>query len=274
MKRGYVKLWRKSLESLIFENEKGWKVWSWCLMKASHTDRTALIGRQKLNIKKGQFIMGSLTAKEQLRMAVSTIWYWLDFLEKEKQVVIKKTNKYSIITIQNWCDYQEVENKSDTNDITNRTQIGTDKNDIRITKNEKNISAKPKSPREWANLRRAEIGKAPLVSKQSPKQKAVFKELSQVDDVIQKHRKLAEAETGADYSFMDEDKNPQARRLIALTIPKVEKRGKTMDDYLEFLKTDEFARKKDFNPLVCYTESMFVNFIIGKKQNGNHTYGG
>ena len=46
---------------------------------------------------------------------------------------IKKTNKYSIITIKNWDKYQEVGNKTESNQESNKKQIRTNKNE----KNEK-----------------------------------------------------------------------------------------------------------------------------------------
>ena len=102
MEQGWVKLHRKLLESLTFENEKCLKIWIWCLLKTNHKDKKCLIGRQKIVVKKGQFIMGSIKSSEKLQLAKSTLWYWLEFLEKEGQVEIKKTNKYSVITIKNW----------------------------------------------------------------------------------------------------------------------------------------------------------------------------
>jgi len=133
MNSGWFKTHRKIIDSVVFQSDKSLKIWIWCLAKTNHCENTSLIGRQKVVVKKGQFIMGSLTAEEKLKMAKSTIWYWLNFLEKEGMIGIKKTNKYSIITVRNWDKYQEVGNKSESNQETNENQIGTNKND----KNEK-----------------------------------------------------------------------------------------------------------------------------------------
>lgn len=142
MKRGYVKLWRKSLESLVFGNEKCWKIWCWCLMKANHKPNIFLLGREKITLKDGQFLMGSKKESEFLGIAKSTLWFWLDFLEKEKQLELKKTTKYTIITIPNWKIYQEVELKSDSNEDADGTQIGTNKNVKECISIKKKIGAK------------------------------------------------------------------------------------------------------------------------------------
>lgn len=96
---GWVKLHRKLIDSLVFKNEKCLKVWIWCLLKANHQENTTMLGRSKIDIPKGSFIMGSHTAKDTLEMAVSTIWYWLRFLESEGMVEIKNTNKYSLVKL-------------------------------------------------------------------------------------------------------------------------------------------------------------------------------
>ena len=133
MNSGWFKTHRKIIDSVVFQSDKCLKIWIWCLAKTNHCENLSLIGRQKVRVRRGQFIMGSLTAEEKLRMAKSTIWYWLNFLEKEGMIGIKKTNKYSIITIKNWDKYQDVGNKSESNEETNKNQIRTNKNE----KNEK-----------------------------------------------------------------------------------------------------------------------------------------
>ena len=43
---GWIKLHRKILDSPIFQNEKLFKVFAYCLMKASHKEHTQLVGRR------------------------------------------------------------------------------------------------------------------------------------------------------------------------------------------------------------------------------------
>ncbi|HIA6871830.1 TPA: DnaD domain protein, partial [Staphylococcus aureus] len=43
---GWIKLHRKLLDSPIFQNEKLFKVFAYCLMKASHKEHTQLVGRR------------------------------------------------------------------------------------------------------------------------------------------------------------------------------------------------------------------------------------
>jgi len=138
---GWFKWHRKLLNSLVFQNEKCLKIWLWCLCKATHKENTTMVGKQKITLKKGEFIMGGFTAKETLRIARTTIYYWLDFLKQEGMVDIKKTNKYTIITILNWDEYQQLDIKKTSNFTSDGHQMDTNKN----VKNEKkeDIGDKP-----------------------------------------------------------------------------------------------------------------------------------
>lgn len=122
---GWIKLHRKIEDSVVFSNEKGLKIWIWCLLRAGHKEKSIFIGRNKITLFPGQFVSGSNTMEEELNLGRSTVWYWLSILEKEGQVRIKTTNKYSIITIPNWDKYQEVGNKWEADG----KQMGTNKND-------------------------------------------------------------------------------------------------------------------------------------------------
>jgi hypothetical protein len=139
MYRGYVKLWRKLEDSQIFQNEKALKIWIWILIKANHQKNTVLFGRQKINLDKGQFIMGLNKASEHLCLAKSTIHFWINYLKDLGQVELKKTNKYTIITILNWDDYQDTETQMELKKNSNGTQKETNKNGGYIIKNEKEI---------------------------------------------------------------------------------------------------------------------------------------
>ncbi len=142
MSGNWIKLHRKLLDSDTFKNEKLLKIWIWILLKANHKDNTFLLGRKKLTTKRGQFIMGLNRASEHLDLAKNTIHYWVNYLEKIGKVGLKKTNKYTIITIQNYDLYQDVGLKKNSK----RTLKETNKNDIRMIKNDNNNISKQSLP--------------------------------------------------------------------------------------------------------------------------------
>ena len=124
----YIKLFRKLLNSPIFENEKALKIWIWCLLKATHKERIQLVGQTEVNLKKGQFVFGRKKAAEELQMTESTIYKYIKLLEKLKMISINSNNKFSIVSIEKWEDYQIEELKDSNKRTTKEQQSNTNKN--------------------------------------------------------------------------------------------------------------------------------------------------
>jgi hypothetical protein len=118
LNRGYIKLWRKSIESGWLKNPQLWAFWCWCLLKASSSPHDFVVGFQKVHLEAGDFIFGRRTAAEELKTTEQKIRTCLDALQKLKNVTIKTTNKFSIISIVNWDVYQP--NKNENNQQTNQ----------------------------------------------------------------------------------------------------------------------------------------------------------
>ena len=145
----YIKLFRKLLNSPIFENEKALKIWIWCLLKATHKEREQLVGQRIVSLKKGEFVFGRKQASEELKMTESTIYKYIKLLEKLQMISIKSNNKFSIVSIEKWEDYQIEELKNNNKITTKEQQINTNKNVKNIylflfNKYKKQIEEQPK----------------------------------------------------------------------------------------------------------------------------------
>ena len=103
---GFVKLWRKSLDSEVWKSPTLWRLWTWCLMKATYIERDQLVGRTMVHLMPGQFIFGRKRAAANNKMAESTVFRNIKKLEMLGNVNIKPNNKYSVITVVHWDDYQ------------------------------------------------------------------------------------------------------------------------------------------------------------------------
>lgn len=129
---GYVKLYRKLIDSPVFHNERLLKVWIWCLLKASHKPREEFAGLQKISILPGQFIFGRKKAAEELSIPESTVWRYMNVLKTGGMLNIEPNNKFSVITIENWSKYQfdepEMDSKPVGKQTTNEKQMDTYKN--------------------------------------------------------------------------------------------------------------------------------------------------
>jgi hypothetical protein len=117
MERGWIKLWRKSEDSRVFQNEGLWKVWTWCLMQAAHEGHWVPIKVGKVItevwVEPGQFIFGRNSAAKRLRMAPSTVWKRMLKLENMRNSDINRNSNYSVVSIVNWNSYQPKKKKGD-----------------------------------------------------------------------------------------------------------------------------------------------------------------
>lgn len=124
----WIKLYRKLLISPIFENEKALKVWIWCLLKATHTEREQLVGKKIIHLEVGQFVFGRNKASEELKMSESSVYGYIKLLEKLKMISVKSNNKFSVVSIEKWEDYQEKKIIFDNKKTTKKQQMNTNKN--------------------------------------------------------------------------------------------------------------------------------------------------
>lgn len=128
MKRGYVKLWRKSLDDPLFKEKRvfsRWESWIDMIMQASGTDRKVKnVNGEGVFLKRGQF----MSSEREL----AARWNWSKgktsrFMEKLKmgrgmgrRISVKVDHRYSqkmgqpksIITITNYNKYNPVNNES------------------------------------------------------------------------------------------------------------------------------------------------------------------
>lgn len=142
---GWIKLYRKSIDSQVFQNEALWKLWTWCLLKANHKDAWVPVksgkGTTEVFVKRGQFIFGRNTAAKELKMNPFSVYKRMLKLENMENCYVERNTHYSIVSILN-CDlYQLHQIEEGTPKGTGKEQArNTNKND----KNEKKVNGSPK----------------------------------------------------------------------------------------------------------------------------------
>ncbi|EMC0738349.1 DnaD domain protein [Enterococcus faecalis] len=147
MNTGYIKLYRKVTNSFVWTNANMFKLWSLCLMKASHKESRFIFNGQEISVSSGQFVTGRAVIEKEFNEGVPrdqqivgrTLWRWLKKFENEQMLSISSTPKYSVITINNWDDYQVNDQQVSNNRPTSVQQLSTYKNE-KNDKNEKNIN--------------------------------------------------------------------------------------------------------------------------------------
>jgi len=149
MDSGWIKLYRCSLDSRVFNNEGLLKIWIWCLLKANHSSQWVNLktgrGTIEIECKEGQFIFGRNSAAKELKMDGNTVWKRMQKLKNIENITIESNKQYSLITIINWHTYQSLQEESNSKgnkQVTSKQQASnTNKN----VKNEKNDKKKNKT---------------------------------------------------------------------------------------------------------------------------------
>ena len=144
MNRGYIRLWRKTLDSGLLQQHNVWVLLSYCLLKATYKTRKVIHGGREIILEPGQFIFGRRVASEETGLTEREIRTALGSLITLGILTSKTTNKFSIITIVNWSTYQAPE---DENDQQNDQQPTSNRPQTRIKEGKKK-----KTPEEFQGL--------------------------------------------------------------------------------------------------------------------------
>jgi hypothetical protein len=107
MDRGYVKLWRKTLDIGILKSHEYYCFWSWCLLKASYKERTIFFNGVEVPLKPGEFIFGRRICAEALSISEQKVRTLLKKAIRNGHISTSQTtNRYSILSIVKWDTYQ------------------------------------------------------------------------------------------------------------------------------------------------------------------------
>ena len=107
MERGYVKLWRKTLDSGLLQNATAWQVFGYLLLNATHKRTRLLKDTTPVTLEPGQVLSGRKKIAQECKLSEKNVRTALKLLVNLQIVAIKPTNKYSIITFINWDTYQQ-----------------------------------------------------------------------------------------------------------------------------------------------------------------------
>lgn len=118
MIRGYIRLWRKTQDSAVFQSEGLLKVFIWCLIRAAHKENFITVrtgrGLSEVRLSPGSFLFGRESAAKELNMPPTTVWKRMLKLEKLEILNIERDSHFSIVYIMNWGIYQADREKGDS----------------------------------------------------------------------------------------------------------------------------------------------------------------
>lgn len=109
---GWIKLYRKSMDSKVWQNNGLWKLWCYCLYQASpDNDRiTVRVGWRsttEVRLKPGQFVFSRFSAAEALQATPSGTYKRLQKLKSMGNIKTESHGRYTLVTVCNWRKYQK-----------------------------------------------------------------------------------------------------------------------------------------------------------------------
>nr|WP_257215564.1 hypothetical protein [Bacillus pumilus] len=147
--RGWIKLHRKLRENPVFNNPNLLRLWLICLTEASHKHHQQMIGNQVVELEPGQFVTGRYDIAEMFNKGLRkrdqvtgkvTVYRWLEKLEEMNFLSIKKSNKFSVVTINKWALYQQENNEVDhQNEHQMNIKRSSNEHQMITNKNVKNV---------------------------------------------------------------------------------------------------------------------------------------
>ena len=126
-------------ENPIYKNSKALHCWIECLLRANHSNDSYYLGRKKIQLKVGEFVLGRYEFGKSIGISGSTAWFWLKRFEVDNMLNIKKTSRGCLCKVKNWENYQAVDNTVDNKKTTNEQQMNTDNNDNNVNNEKNNI---------------------------------------------------------------------------------------------------------------------------------------
>lgn len=105
--RGWICIHRKLKSKGFYRNSQYVHLWLHLLVSANSKPKEFLWSGKTIVLKPGQFITGRTSLVSETGIPKSTIERALDLFEREGQIGQQKTNKYRLITILKWGNYQQ-----------------------------------------------------------------------------------------------------------------------------------------------------------------------
>ena len=104
---GWIRLDRAIQDNFLWQEPEALKLWLHLLMAASLTDKATAFNGQMLTIKRGQLVFGLNAASARLNISIRRLRKYLNWFESDDMIDKQITNKFSIISITNYSQYQD-----------------------------------------------------------------------------------------------------------------------------------------------------------------------
>lgn len=144
MQNGWIKLHRKIKDKGWYKHSDYVHVWVHILLEANHKGKEFFWGGETVKLKPGQLVTGRKSISAATGVSESKVQRILKCFESEQQIEQQTNNRFRLITVLKWTDYQidEQQNEQQMNNqrTTGEQLVNTNKN-VKNVKNEKKLLA-------------------------------------------------------------------------------------------------------------------------------------
>jgi len=143
---GWIKIHRQILSNPHWK-DVGWlHVWMYLLLNATHKEMDVVFAGKRITLKPGQLVTSRRSIAVNSDLNESRVQRILCTMKTERQIEQVTTSVSRLITILNWCEYQQneqpIEQQLNNERTTNEQRMNTNKN-IKNEENGKNGEEEP-----------------------------------------------------------------------------------------------------------------------------------
>lgn len=118
MRRGYVRLWRCSEDSAVWQDDRLWRLWCHLLIHARYDDGWVSIDglAKPISVLRGQLMVGRMAIhkslypkKRKYTPSPSTVWRRLQTLRDMGNITLEMNSRFTMVTICNYDTYNSVQ---------------------------------------------------------------------------------------------------------------------------------------------------------------------
>jgi uncharacterized phage protein (TIGR02220 family) len=124
---GWIKLHRSIMEHWVSDEPELLAVFIRLLSEANHTNKARLFNGCLVDVKRGQLIYGREAFSKRSGVSIAKLRRYMALLQKSDTINQQITNKYSIITITNYDQYQVIDQQTTSESPAANQQVTTPK---------------------------------------------------------------------------------------------------------------------------------------------------
>jgi hypothetical protein len=136
MAEGWIRAYRSRFENPLFEGEKYCKgyAWDWLVSNAAWKEKRVDVNGKIITLQRGQLSYSERFLAKAWGWSQGSVHRFLLRLQNEKMIRIETESGQIVITICNYCKYQDIEDESESG--ANRERIGSESGANQIIRRE------------------------------------------------------------------------------------------------------------------------------------------